>query len=388
MGRQLEELEDLNRSRALSRRDLFHRASLLVGGVAALELLQMGPFASVASASPGITLDPSIDPLLQGYLSDGTGDYATGARLIVNDTSPVDHRTFFRAEPSIASSAVAVDITIQMLASGLTLVNGQDSGVRAILSEGPGGFEIAAALVDRGAGDRRVCLVTAGGGFSQGLPFEWTLEQTVRLERNPDPNRRAVLTVAGQPSEVLTDVDLPPARRPVPNFEFGCSIDPATSIALFGPIPPRQLTFPIAITPTRCDLSPNASEKAFVEGTFTLGAGSDGIDPVADQVALRLFKPDGSGIYPVGTDKMPAAVQATADGWAITAAEKTRTGIENFTIMKTADPRQFGYKLVDTKTGLLQSDYGRVTLELIIGNDSGRVDMSLTRASNGLWRLA
>ena len=63
-------------------------------------------------------------------------------------------------------------------------------------------------------------------------------------------------------------------------------------------------------------------------------------------------------------------------------------GLQDFTITRTADPSQFGCKLVDTKTGLPQSDYSRVTLELIIGNDSGRVDLTLAQASNGLWHLA
>jgi len=47
-------------------------------------------------------------------------------------------------------------------------------------------------------------------------------------------------------------------------------------------------------------------------------------------VALRLFKPDDLRIYPVDTDKMPVAFEATTSGWQITAAEKTRTGIQTF----------------------------------------------------------
>ena len=104
------------------------------------------------------------------------------------------------------------DVTVEVSSGSVTLV-GQDTGVRAILSEGAGGVEIAAALVDRGAGNLRVALVT-GGGFSQGVPLDWTNEQTFRLQRNIDPARRAVLTVSCHPPEILTDADLPPAPTP------------------------------------------------------------------------------------------------------------------------------------------------------------------------------
>jgi len=69
-------------------------------------------------------------------------------------------------------------------------------------------------------------------------------------------------------------------------------------------------------------------------------------------MALRFCRPDGSRIYPVGTDKMPAGVQATTTGWQITAAEKERTGIQEFSITGAANPRQFAFKLIDTQTSL------------------------------------
>lgn len=69
-------------------------------------------------------------------------------------------------------------------------------------------------------------------------------------------------------------------------------------------------------------------------------------------------------IYPVGDDRMPVAFEATTSGWQTTAAEKTRTGIQSFTITRTSDPRTFGYELVDTKTSLLPADYSSVQLDL------------------------
>src|SRR2546426_10363245 len=81
----LQDLEKGFRSGRISRRDLFRRAALLLGSTAAFELLRNSPSLSAATPSPGITLDPTIDPLLQGYQTDGTGDYAPGQRLVIND---------------------------------------------------------------------------------------------------------------------------------------------------------------------------------------------------------------------------------------------------------------------------------------------------------------
>jgi hypothetical protein len=146
-------------------------------------------------------------------------------------------------------------------------------------------------------------------------------------------------------------------------------------------------TFPLTLAPTRCDLFPNASEKVHIEGSFTLDQSTDGINPGAQPVALRLYGPDGSRVYPVGTDKMPVGLEPTSTGWQITAAEKERTGIQEFTITGTSNPMQFAFKLLDTQTNLPESDYSQVSAEITIGNDSGRVQMTLVRASNGLWRL-
>lgn len=156
MDRTLKELERAFCAGLISRRDFFRRTALIVGGTAAaFELLGRLSPRRLAWASPGITLDPTVDPLAQGYETDGDADYAPGARLVINDTSTQRHRTFFVPEPTIANSIVSVDVTVQALESGLTL-SGIDTGVRAKLSEGQGGFEIGAALIDRGLGDRRV----------------------------------------------------------------------------------------------------------------------------------------------------------------------------------------------------------------------------------------
>ena len=285
MDRTLKELEREFRAGVVSRKDFFRRAALIVaGGAAAFELLGRLSPRRLAWASPGITLDPTVNPLAQGYETDGTADYATSSRLVINDASADTHRTFYKTEADIA----VADVTVEVSSGSVTLV-GQDTGVRAILSEGAGGVEIAAALVDRGAGNLCVALVT-GGGFSQGVPLDWTNEQTFRLQRNIDPARRAVLTVSCHPPEILTDADLPPARRPNTNFEFGCSSDPASAVSFWGPI--GDVIMPFAAFDPKVEIElgpPGANKDEFeVKGSFTLGDGSNGIDILTEIVSLEL----------------------------------------------------------------------------------------------------
>ena len=97
MDRTLKELEREFRAGVVSRRDFFRRAALIVaGGAAAFELLgRLSPH-RLAWASPGITLDPTVNPLAQGYETDGTADYATSSRLVINDASADTHPPFFQ----------------------------------------------------------------------------------------------------------------------------------------------------------------------------------------------------------------------------------------------------------------------------------------------------
>jgi hypothetical protein len=103
-------------------------------------------------------------------------------------------------------------------------------------------------------------------------------------------------------------------------------------------------------------------------------------------VALRLFKPDGSRIYPVGTDKMAVGFVPITGGWSISIAEKTRTGIQEFQILQTGDPSLFVFKLVDTRTSLPQADYNHVRIEMVIGDDVGSLELNLVER-NGRWSL-
>jgi hypothetical protein len=132
---------------------------------------------------------------------------------------------------------------------------------------------------------------------------------------------------------------------------------------------------------------PNRIQGVALAGAFQLDADSDGIDPVADGVALELSTPGGA-FYPVGADVMPVGMRAVRGGWSITDAERARTGIEVFLIQRTADPTRFLYVLLDGRSDLPAADYSQVRLDLAIGDDEGAADMTLVAGRRGLWFLS
>ena len=131
-----------------------------------------------------------------------------------------------------------------------------------------------------------------------------------------------------------------------------------------------------------------ADDVVRVEGQFLLGPASNGIDPATQPVALRLLVPPGDRVYPAGTDFMPVTgFVGTADGWAISRAEKRRTGLQAFAIRRTADPGRYTFHLVDWRTHLADRDYGVVWVELTIGDDAGEADEALVKRYR-TWTLS
>jgi hypothetical protein len=133
---------------------------------------------------------------------------------------------------------------------------------------------------------------------------------------------------------------------------------------------------------------PAADDIVHIQGAFLLGTGSEGIDPATQPVALRLLVPPGERVYPSGTDFMPmAGFVPTADGWALSSAEKTRTGLQAFDIKRTDQPAGFMFNFVDTRTSLAARNYGVVWVVLTIGDDTGEADEALVE-KNGTWTLS
>lgn len=392
MDTTLRELEKAFSAGLVSRRDFFRRAAfLLASTTAAFELLGRLSPRREAWASPGcISLDLSTTDLAsQGYISNGSQPFAVDTfarRIVITDSSTIDRRFFTRACPDIPISAIEVDVIVSISPNGIT-PSGEDIGVHAVLIEGQGlagitGNEVRAACILRGA-ERRLAIQLSTGLYGTGIPFDGIAERTFKLRRLVNGDGQIEF---GGNTETVQHDRLASSSRADASFAFGCFLDAGTATAFFGPIG-MPASFPLTLTPSIVQLFPNASEKVHIEGSFALDPSSNGINPAVETVALRLFKPDGSRIYPVGTDKMPVAMVPITGGWSISAAEKTRTGIQDFQVLQTGDPSFFVFKLVDTRTSLPQGDYSQVRLDLQIANDTGTVDAALVPVNNGNWKL-
>lgn len=131
-----------------------------------------------------------------------------------------------------------------------------------------------------------------------------------------------------------------------------------------------------------------ATEKVQAQGSFQLAGASDGINPATQPVSLRLSTPGGQFYPPVGGNLMPInGFDVTPTGWAISAAERQRTGLQSFVIDRTATG--YTFSLVDTRVALPTLDYSSVRIELVIGNDAGNATVGLINnpVGSGAWQL-
>jgi len=134
----------------------------------------------------------------------------------------------------------------------------------------------------------------------------------------------------------------------------------------------------------------DSTDKLKMRGGFTLGAGSDGINPTTESVVIRLstggmqFYPDPAGdINPLtGFDVLGRAPNRK---WALSESERTRTGIEKLEISEKGT-----IFLVDRRTSIPTQNYQTVAVEFLIGDDRLIGDALLVEApsGSGRWRLA
>ena len=182
-----------------------------------------------------------------------------------------------------------------------------------------------------------------------------------------------------------------------PSVGFGLSNTAAISTAEFlafrSETPATQIMGALAFTDFRIRDDGSADRLRF-RADFTLGAGSDGIDPSTELVAVKLSTPTYGQYYPArAADFNPLSGfdvlgRTPRRRWSLNAAERTRTGIERLDFDE--NPHQTGaIVLRDLRTSLPTLDYSTVIVMVDSGFDRFTETIQLVekRAGSGQWRL-
>ncbi|HET9315258.1 MAG TPA: hypothetical protein VFQ51_06685, partial [Vicinamibacteria bacterium] len=161
--------------------------------------------------------------------------------------------------------------------------------------------------------------------------------------------------------------------------------EPTVQLIASGPGP----AFVLALGLNRVQVRDEMEDVLRIRANFTLDPGGDGIDPATEPVSLAVSTPDGSfypstSVFPILPGEFERVPTTTGSRWQLTAAGRQRTGIERFDI----DDSDGSIVFVDRHLTLPARPYARLSIELVIGNDSGRARATLVEEAcgNGRWR--
>ena len=138
----------------------------------------------------------------------------------------------------------------------------------------------------------------------------------------------------------------------------------------------------------------DSTDRLRFRGDFALGAGSDGIDPSTDLVAVKLSTPTGGQFYPALAANFNPLSGFDVRGrtprrrWSLNDSERSRTGIERLHFDE--NPHQTGaIVLRDLRTSLPALDYSTVTVMIDIGVNlfTETIQLVERRAGSGQWHL-
>jgi hypothetical protein len=130
---------------------------------------------------------------------------------------------------------------------------------------------------------------------------------------------------------------------------------------------------------------------------YTLGSGSDGINPAVEPVTIKLSTPVGGQFYP-SPDFNPLSgfnVQGALGKrrWTLNDSERARTSIERLVFDE--NPNNNGSVFLrDFRTNLADADFSTVNVEITIGTGAaadkltGTASMVEKPAGSGSWRLS
>lgn len=370
---------------------------LTIFAMLALETTALWPVRVEAAT----TLDPTNTA---NFKQDGTQPITPGSVLLFDDQSVSDFCVLF-ANDGDAAAGVEVDLIATFKVRVTTRLNA-DVGSRVVINDGQTKAAIAAAVVINGVNG--VGLLSQGAASDPAsypvfVAADWQAAPvTVRLRRyaNGDAELVEVNGIAPSPRALLTADKLPGPTRPATTVEFGAGSLEAQCTVEFSAFRSERVVIPVAgkLSFTRLRLrDADSVDRIQFRADYTLGSGSDGINPAVEPVTIKLSTPVGGQFYP-SPDFNPLNgfnVQGAVGKrrWTLNDSERARTGIERCDFDE--NPNNSGSVfLPDFRASLADADFSTVNVEITIGTGAaadkltGTASMVEKPAGSGSWRLS
>lgn len=221
----------------------------------------------------------------------------------------------------------------------------------------------------------------------------------LRLRRTADGGAELVEVNGVAPNHrvFLSGDQVANSTRADATFEVGCfSPEALTDVNVtefYAEMPSTQILGALAFTDFRIR-DTDSADRLRLRADFTLGAGSDGIDPSTEFVTVTLSTPTYGQFYPARTADFNPLSGFDVQGrtprrrWSLNAAERTRTGIERLDFDENRN-QTGAIVLRDLRTSLPTIDYSTVTVMVDIGSDlfTETIQLVEKRAGSGQWRL-
>jgi hypothetical protein len=343
------------------------------------------------AAHASVVLDPT-NPA--NFKQDGTQSVIPGTVLTFADQSLSDFCTLFATDlDAVAGVELDVVATFQVQ---LAFPIDADAGNRVAINDGVARAAIAACVLQndvRGIGLLAQGTTTDPASYPVFIPVDWqTAPVTIRLRRcaNGDAELVEVNGVAPSPRAVLTADKLPANTRAGSTVEFGCASPEARCTVEYGIFfserPAHFVPGGLSVTHFRLR-DADSPDRVRFRADFTLGSGSNGIDPATQPVSIALTTAAGQ-FYPSPDFNPLSGFIPMKRRWTLNDAERVRSGIERLDIDINSDGTGAVF-LRDVRTTLPTLDYSTVGVHVLIGDDliTGTAHLVEKPLGSGRWRF-
>jgi hypothetical protein len=318
--------------------------------------------------------------------------------LTLDDGDAGDVIYFYGSDPD-AAPGIDLDLVVDFQIGGSTLHNA-DTGVRFLINDGDtrsATFSCVEIAGLRGIGIAGTGSASDPGTYLAFVAHDWVAPTTLRLRRwaSGDAEIIEVNGVAPSPRAIVNWIRLATRTRAGATIEFGCMSPEALTIVnirqLYSERPATAVAGNLTFTHFRIR-DDDTTDRLRFRADYTLGSGSDGIDPAAEGVTLKLSTPAGGQFYPSPDFNPIHGFQTHGNAphrrWTLTAAEKARTGIEQLEITE-GSASSGNMFLRDRSINLPDGDYSTVNAEVTIGSDrlTGTVHLVEKKPGSGKWRM-